>query len=277
MILINGVEADRISVNDRGFQYGDGLFETIEVIEGQPVFLGQHLLRMSTDCAKLNIPNPDIKQLTDEIYRVCKYEKWAVLKIIITRGIGGRGYRQPEPINPTRVISLHPFPEYPHTYAKLGINARFCNTRLGLNPTLAGIKHLNRLEQVMARAEWNDAAIQEGIMLDITDHVIEGTMTNLFYVKNSVIYTASLHLAGVAGVMRGIIKRLIAEHNLTLIEHDYGKEKLLAADEAFVCNSIIGIWPVKQMGNVGFAVVNLTSQLQDWLRQFKEQSLADAR
>lgn len=277
MTLINGVEADHISVNDRGFQYGDGLFETIEIMEGKPVFLEQHLLRLSAGCSKLNIPDPDIKQLTDEVYSVCKHEKRAVLKIIITRGTGGRGYRQPESINPTRVISLHPFPEYPQTYAKLGINARFCNTRLGLNPTLAGIKHLNRLEQVIARAEWNDATIQEGIMRDINNHVIEGTMTNLFYVKDNVIYTASLQLAGVAGVMRGIIKRLIAEHNLTLIEHDYGNEELLAADEAFVCNSIIGIWPVKQIGNVGFAVVNVTSRLQDWLGQFKEQSLADAR
>lgn len=270
MTLINGVEADHISVNDRGFQYGDGLFETIEVIAGRPVFLEQHLLRLSAGCSKLNIPNPGIKQLTDEIYSVCKNSKLAVLKIIITRGAGGRGYRQSEPIQPTRVISLHPFPEYPNTHAELGINACFCTARLGLNPTLAGIKHLNRLEQIMARAEWDDPAIQEGIMLDINDHVIEGTMTNLFYVKNSVIYTASLHLAGVAGVMRGIIKRLIAEHNLTLIEHDYGKEELLAADEAFVCNSIIGIWPVKQVGNVSFAVGNVTSQLQTWLGHSKE-------
>jgi 4-amino-4-deoxychorismate lyase len=277
MILINGDDCDKIAISDRGFQYGDGLFETIEVKKGQPLFLEQHLVRFNTGCQKLNIPLPNIKQLTDEIYSVCKHAQKAVLKIIITRGSGGRGYRQPESIQPTRVISLHPFPEYPRAYAKHGISVRFCNTRLGLNPALAGIKHLNRLEQIMARTEWNDPAIQEGIMLDINSHVIEGTMTNLFYVKGNIIYTASLELAGVAGIMRGIVKTLIAEHKLTLIEHDYGKEEFLAADEAFVCNSIIGIWPISQIENTRFAVGSETSQLQAWLEQLKEKGLADAR
>jgi 4-amino-4-deoxychorismate lyase len=277
MILVNGVEVDHIPVNDRGFQYGDGLFETIEVIESQPVFLDQHLLRLSAGCLKLNIPIPSINQLTDEIYRVCKYSKQGVLKIIITRGRGGRGYRQPEAIQPTRVISLHPFPEYPATHAKQGIIARFCDTRLGLNPTLAGIKHLNRLEQIMARAEWDDPVIQEGIMLDSNNHVIEGTMTNLFYVKDSIIYTSLLTLSGVAGIVRGVIKELIAENNLTLIEHDYGKEALLTADEAFVCNSIIGLWPIRQIENVNFAVGNVANQLQGLLTQLKEKGLVDAQ
>lgn len=277
MILVNGVEVDHIPINDRGFQYGDGLFETIEVIKSQPVFLDHHLIRLSMGCSRLNIPSPDINQLAGEINSVCKYAQQAVLKIIITRGSGGRGYRQPEAIHPTRVISLHPFPEYPATHAKQGIIARFCDTRLGLNPALAGIKHLNRLEQIMARAEWDDPAIQEGIMLDSNSHVIEGTMTNLFYVKDSIIYTASLKLSGVAGIVRGVIKGLIAEHNLALIEHDYGKEALLTADEAFVCNSIIGLWPIRQIENVGFAVGRVTSQLQAWLTQLKEQGLVDAR
>jgi 4-amino-4-deoxychorismate lyase len=276
MILINGVEADYIAVNDRGFQYGDGLFETIEIVDGKPVFLEQHLLRLSTDCCKLYIPKPDIKQLTDEIHRVCKDSKQAVLKIIITRGVGGRGYRQPEAIQPTRVVSLHPFPEYSKSHSEQGINARFCTTRLGLNPALAGIKHLNRLEQIMARAEWDDPTIQEGIMSDINDHVIEGTMTNLFYVKDSIIYTATLTLSGVSGVMRGIIKALIAEHKLTLIEHDYNEDALLAADEVFVCNAIIGIWPIRQIENVSFIVGNVTSQLQTWLVHSKEQVCVDA-
>jgi 4-amino-4-deoxychorismate lyase len=276
MILINGIEADHIAVNDRGFQYGDGLFETIEVINGQPVFLEQHLLRLRTGCSKLKIPNPDIKLLTDEIANVCKPAQKAVLKIIITRGSGGRGYRQPETIQPTRVISLHPSPEYPKTFTEQGINARFCETRLGLNPALAGVKHLNRLEQTMSRAEWDDPAMQEGIMLDINSHVIEGTMTNLFYVKADIIYTASLKLAGVAGIVRGVLMDIAAKHHLKLIEHDYDKEILLAADEVFVCNSIIGIWPVKKIESVSFPVGYTTSQLQTWLSQFKKQGHAGA-
>ena len=118
----------------------------------------------------------------------------AVLKLILTRGSGGRGYRQPDVIQTTRVLSLYPFPDYPDIYKEQGITARFCDTRLGLNPALAGIKHLNRLEQILARAEWTDPDIQEGIMLDMNDHVIEGTMTNLFYIKNNTLYTSSLML-----------------------------------------------------------------------------------
>jgi 4-amino-4-deoxychorismate lyase len=276
MILVNGERNDFVAISDRGFQYGDGLFETIEVINGQPLFLEQHLLRLNAGCLKLNIPPSDIKQLTEEIYTVCKPVNQAVLKLIITRGTGGRGYRQPEVVHPTRVISLHPYPDYPQAYYKQGITARFCATRLGINPGLAGLKHLNRLEQIMALAEWDDPAIQEGIMLDINDHVIEGTMTNLFYVKDNVIHTDALNLAGVAGVMRGIIINLIAEHNLKLILQDYDKAMLLNADEVFVCNSIIGIWPVRQIERVSFTVGSVTAQLQAWLRQLKEKANIDA-
>jgi 4-amino-4-deoxychorismate lyase len=275
MILLNGAEIDHITVSDRGFQYGDGLFETIAVIEGRPLFLEHHLQRLTEGCSKLNIPKPDLKLLADESYFVCKQAKQAVLKIILTRGSGGRGYRQPEVIQPTRVISLYPFPEYSNAYAELGINMRFCDTRLGLNPALAGIKHLNRLEQVMARAEWDDPAIQEGIMLDINNHVIEGTMTNLFYATGNELFTASLHAAGVAGVTRAIIKNLLKEHGISLIEHDYDKEILLTANELFVCNSIIGIWPVKQIEGLQFAVGSLTKQIQAWLTHRKEKALAN--
>lgn len=275
MILVNGEESAQIAVNDRGFHYGDGLFETIEVLDSRPMFLEQHLLRLAMGCSSLKIPCINSQLLTDEIQLVCHHAKQGVLKIMVTRGLGGRGYRQPETIQPTRVISLHPFPEYPSIFTKNGINTRFCGTRLGLNPALAGIKHLNRLEQVMARAEWNDPDIQEGIMLDVTGHVIEGTMTNLFYVKSGTIYTDPLQFAGVAGIMRGIICRLIDTLGLTLVEHAYCKETLLAADEAFVCNSLIGIWPIKKIEGISFAVGNTTNQLQDGVTRLKEKVLLE--
>jgi 4-amino-4-deoxychorismate lyase len=272
MILVNGEVADQIPVNDRGFQYGDGLFETIEISEGRPLFLEQHLQRLRAGCSSLKIPCFSDKELTDDIHRVSHQAKNAVLKIIVTRGIGGRGYRQPMVLQATRVVSLHPFPDYPFSFAKQGVNARFCTTRLGLNPAIAGIKHLNRLEQVMARAEWDDPEVQEGIMLDITDNVIEGTMTNLMYVKNETVNTDTLQSAGVKGVMRELIKNLIDEHHLTLVEHSYRKETLLAAEEVFVCNSIIGIWPIKKIDGVNFPVGKLTRQLQEWLKDLKEKS-----
>lgn len=270
MILINGESKDYIEISDRGFQYGDGLFETIEVRNGQAVFFERHLERLKLGCHRLHIPFPDAQLLSLEAKELCR--QWlsvrAVLKIIITRGTGGRGYRQPDVIQPTRVLSLHPYPDYPEIFSRQGIIARFCTTRLGLNPTLAGIKHLNRLEQVMARSEWTDSAIQEGLMVDVNGHVIEGTMTNLFYIKNSSLYTALLAQSGVAGIMRDIIMTISVDHGLSVIEHMFTKDELLSADEVFVCNSIVGIWPIKQIETVNFSVGPITKSIQTQLVKF---------
>ncbi|MGZ5009574.1 MAG: aminodeoxychorismate lyase [Methylobacter sp.] len=267
MILINGESKQHIEVSDRGFQYGDGLFETIEVKNGQAVLFERHLERLKSGCDRLHIPFPDAQLLSLEAKELCR--KWpsvrAVLKIIVTRGTGGRGYRQPDVIHPTRILSLHPYPDYPQIYSEQGIVARICATRLGLNPTLAGIKHLNRLEQVMARAEWNDLAVQEGLMLDVNDHVIEGTMTNLFYIKNNSLYTSVLAQSGVAGIIRGIIMTISVDHGLSVIEHMFTKDELSSADEVFVCNSIIGIWPIRQIETMHFSVGQITKSIQIWL------------
>ena len=270
-MLVNGDCREHIEISDRGFQYGDGLFETIAVTNGQPVFLDRHLDRLNAGCHRLDIPFPGAELLALEARNLSQHSSKAVLKLIITRGSGGRGYRQPDAIQPTRVLSLYSFPDYPDTYKEQGITARFCDTRLGLNPGLAGIKHLNRLEQIMARAEWTNPDIQEGIMLDMNEHVIEGTMTNLFYVKNETLYTSSLMLAGVAGIIRGIIMAMASEHGLSWIEHTFTKDELLSADEVFVCNSIVGIWPVKHIATTYFPVGVITRQLQIWFAQLQDE------
>ena len=274
MILVNGECREHIEISDRGFQYGDGLFETIAVTSGQPVFLERHLDRLNAGCHRLYIPFPGAELLAFEAQKLSQHSSSAVLKLILTRGSGGRGYRQPDVIQATRVLSLHPFPDYPDVFKQQGIVTRFCDTRLGLNPGLAGIKHLNRLEQVLARAEWTDPDIQEGIMLDMNEHVIEGTMTNLFYVKNNTLYTSLLTLAGVAGIMRGIILAMSSNFGVSVIEHSFTKDDLLSADEVFVCNSIIGIWPVKQIAQTCFSVGVRTRQLQIWLAQFQNEAIS---
>jgi 4-amino-4-deoxychorismate lyase len=276
MFLVNGKTSATVDLTDRGFQYGDGLFETITVINQQPIFLERHLQRLQAGCQTLLIPYPGTKMIAAEINALCKHAPLsgkAVLKLIITRGIGGRGYRQPDLIQPTRVIGLHSSPDYPDSYPNQGVVARFCDTRLGLHPVLAGLKHLNRLEQVLARAEWCDTAIQEGIMLDCNDHVIEGTMSNLFYSKNNVLYTAKLVQSGVAGIMRGVIMAIAAQQKLTVIEHYFDKAALLAADEIFFSNAVIGIWPVKQIETHSLSVGPLTRQLQAWVAQLQAASI----
>jgi 4-amino-4-deoxychorismate lyase len=138
---------------------------------------------------------------------------------------------------------------------------------------LAGIKHLNRLEQVMARAEWNDPDIQEGLMLDVNDQVIEGTMTNLFYVKYNSLYTSVLEHSGVAGIMRGIIMSVSADFGVPVVEHLFIKDELLSADEVFVCNSVIGIWPVRQITTKNFSVGPITKALQIQLDRLIDKAL----
>lgn len=258
-MLVNGIAQTQINISDRGFQYGDGLFETIAIFNGKPCFLNRHFDRLTASCQRLKIPVPDLNLLRAEIQQLCQHSEQAVLKIIVTRGSGGRGYRQPDPIQATRVLSLHPFPDYPDDYAHNGITTRFCQTRLSLNPTLAGLKHLNRLEQVLARSEWTDE-VMEGIMLDIENRVIEGTMSNLFYVKNQQLYTAKLTQAGVAGIIRSLI---MEQHSV--IEHEYSQAELLAADELFICNAVIGIFPIKQLAEHRFSIGKQTRDLQHWL------------
>jgi 4-amino-4-deoxychorismate lyase len=268
-MLVNGKQQDNIAIMDRGFQYGDGLFETIEVRENIPIFLEKHLQRLSNDSQRLYLPKLDLELLHSEISQLSQNAGNAVLKIIITRGAGGRGYRQPDEIQPTRILSLHPFPDYPKSFHTLGIVARICNTRLGLNPTLAGIKHLNRLEQILARAEWNDAAIQEGIMRDFNGCVIEGTMTNLFYAKNGELFTASLKNCGIAGIIRGWIFE-----QMPVIEHDFFMEDLIEADEIFICNSIMGICGIQKIENLFFKISDITKKIQLALENEKQKQVA---
>ncbi len=268
-MLVNGKEQTTIEIMDRGFQYGDGLFETIEVRQNTPIFLEKHLQRLNTDSQRLYLPPLDLELLRAEISQLCQNAGNAVLKVIITRGSGGRGYRQPDDIQSSRILSLHPFPDYPKNYYTNGLVTRVCKTRLGLNPTLAGMKHLNRLEQVLARAEWNNSDIHEGIMLDFNGRVIEGTMTNLFYAKNGELFTASLTLCGIAGILRGWIFE-----QMRAIEHDFFIEDLLDADEIFVCNSIMGICGVQEIENQSFRVGKITTELQLALEIEKQKQVA---
>jgi len=275
MYLLNGETKHCIEFSDRGFQYGDGLFETIEVLNGIPVFLNQHLQRLSKGCEKLLIPIPDIEIFRKEAFQLAQSSasKQAVLKLIVTRGSGGRGYRQPEIIHPTRLFSLHPFPDYPESYKRQGINIRFCNTRLGINPALSGIKHMNRLEQVVARSEWNSSEIQEGLMLDINGNIIEGTMSNIFLVKENVLYTPTIEQCGVEGIVRNIVISEAQKNQVYVVEKTLSKEDIKSADELFVTNSIIGIWPVKQLKEQRYAIGPLTQHLQKLLLAFRQEDI----
>lgn len=268
MILINGQPDNRIPVTDRGLQYGDGVFETLAFRQGKLEFLEAHLNRLQRGCERLRIPFTDSDTLKLELATVCaQTAEDSVIKIILTRGSGGRGYKAPADAEPLRIISTHPLPAYPDA-CQQGVTVRLCQQRLGINPSLAGIKHLNRLEQVLARSEWDDDNIREGLMLDIRDRLIEGTMSNLFLVTNSVLYTPAIVDNGIAGVMREQIISLAKQQGIDCIEGDVELTDLLTADEVFLSNSVINIWPVTSMpeSNKYWDYGQLTQKLQTLLQ-----------
>lgn len=255
-VLINGSATTTLDARDRGLHYGDGLFETIAVRDGSPARWDAHMQRLVLGCQRLAIPAVDASLLAGEAMRLCAGVERGVLKIIITRGSGGRGYRAPamDAARPTRIVALHSWPDYPDILWTEGVSARICATRLGHNPLLAGIKHLNRLEQVLARSEWDDPGVTEGLMLDQDGNVIEGTMTNLFIVRDGRLRTPDVSQCGVAGVMRGWILDTVRGLGIACEIGTVTLEDVASAEEVFLCNSLIGVWPVREIEGKRFEV-----------------------
>lgn len=265
MILINGTIQDSISTADRGLQYGDGLFETLPVINGRPLCLDRHIRRLSDSCHRLDIPLPDHKLLHDEIMQLSMDQSRAVIKLVVTRGQGKRGYRADTSSEPLRILSRHPWPDYPATWYTEGINVIVCKTPVSENPLLAGMKHLNRLDSVLARNEWQDSHIAEGLMLDSHGHVIQGTMSNIFVVKDSRLLTPSLQRAGIDGIIRKCVIEEAGQLGLSVDIMALSLDAVAAADEVFLCNSVAGIWPVRQLGE---QVLPAARPVTDEIRRF---------
>lgn len=247
IVLINGVATERLDVADRGLQYGDGVFTTARVHGGAPVLWDRHLARLEHDCRALHIVPPLHTVLDDEARHVCAGVTRGVLKVIVTRGSGGRGYKAPEQPVPTRIVRAYPWPDYSEAWWSAGVRVRVCATRVGSAPSIAGLKHLNRLEQVLARAEWSDPAIAEGLLLNEAGCVVEGVSSNVFAVRGGALYTPDVTRAGVRGVMRELILELARAQGVATYVSDVPWHDIESADELFVTNSVIGLWPVRQL------------------------------
>lgn len=240
--LINGKKAKCVPVSNRGLAYGDGVFTTIKLSGRQPGFWELHRSRLQRDCEKLALDS-DFDELEREVASICRSAPDpGVLKVILTRNEGERGYRPP-PGQAVRILQLSAFTPYPTGYMTQGVKTVFCRLRLADTPTLAGVKHLNRIEQVLARAEW-DQEYQEGLMLDNRGHVVEGTMSNLFIFEGKNLVTPPVDRCGVAGVMREYIMAQAAENGFTAREERLFPDDLYKAQGAFLCNALIGVWPV---------------------------------
>ncbi|HBZ93517.1 MAG TPA: aminodeoxychorismate lyase, partial [Pseudomonas sp.] len=225
---VNGAPGEQLSVRDRGLAYGDGLFETIAVRGGRIPLLARHMARLADGCRRLSIPL-DLPQMESELQAFAGQLGDGVAKLVVTRGEGQRGYAPPQPCQPLRILQAAPLPQYPAVHAEQGVRLFPCETRLAEQPLLAGLKHLNRLEQVLARAEWQDAECAEGLMRDSHGRVIEGVYSNLFLVIEGGLVTADLSRCGVAGVMRAELLQQAQMLGLAIELRDISFEELLSA------------------------------------------------
>lgn len=265
-----------IDIDDRGLAYGDGLFETIAYVGSTLHNWNLHWHRLLSGARQLNIKLPDESNLLSTIASELKQyylnhhsvlsNSNTVIKIIVTRGKGGRGYRFPEPQESTVIISVHAWPEHPDYDYINGIRSTICETRLAQQPALAGIKHLNRLEQVLARNEFPPSSYQEGIMLAYSeDHamfdclVIEGTSSNLFFVINGQLLTAKIDTCGIRGTTRQAVIQRAQQQGIDIVEGHYPLKCLQDASEVFFTNSVFGIIPV--------ASITITKDIQWYYKE----------
>ena len=246
---IDGVAGDTLPVSARGLQYGDGLFETLRVKNGRARFLDAHLARLDQGCTRLGIPFASSRDLRQELERAAALAPdLAIVKLIVTRGSAARrGYAPVSPIEPRRVLTLFAAPAMPATW-RAGVDLRIATLRLALNPQLCGIKHLNRLENVLAASEPDHAAKFESLLLDRDNHVIAGTMTNVFVVNGGRVVTPPVERCGVAGVMRGIVLRECPRLGIECSPGELTLAGIEAADEVFITNVRIGVVPVRRVG-----------------------------
>ena len=191
----------------------------------------------------------------------CPSQGRAVVKLIVTRGPASRGYLPTEPAAPTRVLAISQWPDYPTAHYRDGISVRTCQLRLAENPALAGIKHLCRLEQVLAQLELRGHAVQQGLMLDTSGYVVGGSSSNVFVVAGGELGTPSLARSGIKGVMRRAVLEAARRLEVRAAERDVEPAELLTAAEVFMTNALFGIWPVTQLDGRRIAIGPLTKRL----------------
>jgi 4-amino-4-deoxychorismate lyase len=228
-----------VPADDRGLAYGDGLFETLRVHRGAVPWWSRHWARLSAGAARLGIPLPDQAQVRDEALGLFADGGDGVLKLLLTRGGGGRGYAPAPEAVPTWLLARHALPA---AWPAEGVHVDWCDTVLTASPSLVGLKHCNRLEQVLARAEWADPARHEGLMCNAAGGVVCATAANLAWCEGERWYTPAVAAGAVAGICRG-----------WLLEHGVGeapppsRARLLAADSVLLCNAVRGILPVARI------------------------------
>jgi len=265
-MLVNGQPAAVLSVTDRGLMYGDGVFRTLHVRAGQPMWWSEHIAKLAADAGRLGIPAPPAEDWERDVATLlASTPAECVLKLVLTRGPAMRGYRPTGQPKPTRLLTATAWPAHIETVAARGAHLHLCRLRLSEQPRLAGIKHLNRLENVLAAMEWSDPGIDEGLMLDLSERVIGGVSSNVFIYLKDTLLTPRLDRCGVSGVARARLMRLASRLKLAVREADIHLDQLLEADEVMLTNSLIKIWRVARLGGRTWETPRVSGDLRTLL------------
>ncbi|PIV33102.1 MAG: aminodeoxychorismate lyase [Lysobacterales bacterium CG02_land_8_20_14_3_00_62_12] len=243
--FIDGQANALLPISDRGLHYGDGLFTSLRVHDGRPCWLAAHGERLRQGAERLALPMVAAAVLIGEIEQAAALPNAGVIKVLLTRGDGARGYA-PGPSSTRRIVLVYRAPLIDPMLYQQGIRLRWCATQLGEQPRLAGIKHLNRLEQVLARGEWQGADIGEGLMCDAQDRVIAATSANLFARFGTELLTPALDRCGIAGLCRAAVLATPAP-GFTVAVANLSRLDLRSADELFLSNCLRGIVPVQEL------------------------------
>lgn len=271
-VRVNGSPDREVSPFDRAVHFGDGLFETIACRHSRPRFLSLHLERLQLGCSRLGIDAGDFDTIRTEVHALASEVDSAIVKVVLTRGTAlARGYGVTGREKATRITFRYAWPQESRTESQDGVCTRTATLRLGENPALAGLKHCNRLEQVLARREWTDPGIAEALLFSSSGKLVSGTLSNVFIVEGSVLRTPRIDVCGVAGVMRRIVLREAARHGIRVHEEVLDSEDLKKADEVFLTNARIGIWPVRALDGRVLKPGPVTRRLQEILEPMLEE------
>ena len=260
--ILNGGFNSTISPLDRGLAYGDGVFRTLKMVDGLPQHWPAHYQKLVADCGAIGIVCPSADLLMSDLQQLFADDEIAVTKIIITRGDGERGYTPPAITAPMRLVIKSNMPNYPESRYSEGVHLHVCETRIAHQPKLAGVKHLNRLENVLARMEWHNPTISEGLMLDFQGNVIECTSANIFARLGDALITPSLNCCGVAGITRQRILDFAHTLHLRAKVEIFDLQKLFSADEIIICNSLYGAWQVRGIADKTWSKQTLATDIR---------------
>ena len=271
-VLLNGSPAQQVSPFDRALHFGDGLFETIACRAGRPRFLSLHLERLLLGCQRLGIDSGDFAEVRAEVSSLAREVENAIVKVILTRGTAlARGYGVTGREKATRITFRYGWPPETPTESQDGVRVRTAKLRLGENPALAGLKHCNRLEQILARREWTDPGIAESLLYSSSGRLVSGTMSNVFIVEGSRLRTPRLDLCGVAGVMRRVVLREAERAGISVQEDVLGVDDVHKASELFLTNARIGLWPLRELDGRVLQPGPVTRRLQQLMTPLLEE------